>query len=485
MLRIVLFSAFGLVVSYMVSEAQTVQPLLPPPGYVEKIKETVYREHLFTLAADSMEGRAMGTTGQKKAALYIENELKKAGLEVHRQAFDYVPWYTIENLSLHIDGKTYDIRKQQLVPYIVPDAGSRQWTKKARIATDGKPSEDVNIVDVFFWHEKDFASYEALDMTLKMELLPQMPFNKTVIVVLDFEKNAGKALLKKFKHNSGYHYLKPPGKNIFIVPASFAGEVDLSYPKELLVRQDIKGGESQTTENIIGIVRGQQAFTPQEEFVVLSAHYDHLGIRYRKVYNGADDNASGTAGLLSIARACAMAARNGHKPKRSMLFVFFTGEEGGLHGSRFFTTYPPVPLQQIVADVNVDMIGRVDKQHAGRQKYVYLIGGRLISHDLHRLVYAVNKACCGFYLDEYYNSLSHPESLFTRSDHYNFAVHDIPVVFFFSGFHEDYHKHSDDPEKINVARAVLISRLVFQVGWALAEQDTRPRVTYSFSKYKE
>lgn len=479
--RIVFFLVLSLVASYGVSKAQAVETLLPPPGYVEKIKETVYRKHLFTLAADSMEGRATGEAGQKKAAAYIESELKAAGLEVFRNEFERLLAYRVKQLKLTIGSNSFRA-PEEVIPYLLPPHGKRQRWLETHVTGMDNVNSSTNTADVFLWQQRNFETKEAIETALNA-LIWQMPRGKTVIVVLDFGQAVTQELIGgNLRESFGYNRLEPPDKTLLLVPATFATALSTEQNNKLFLEEEIEISRRQLTENIVGIVRGQEAVAPAGEFVVLSAHYDHVGTRGKVVYNGADDNASGTAALLSIARVWAQAAREGHRPKRSIVFLFLTAEEIGLYGSEFFTTYPPIPLKQIVAGINVDMIGRVDERHQGNPNYIYLIGGKLMSDDLQATVELVNRQCCHIDLDEFYNSLNHPEQLFYRSDHYNFARRGIPVVFFFSGLHKDYHRPTDDPEKINIPRAVLLSRFIFQVAWALASQDKRPLVKPSFKQ---
>lgn len=197
-------------------------------------------------------------------------------------------------------------------------------------------------------------------------------------------------------------------------------------------------------DNIIGLLK---ATSPSDEYVVISAHYDHLGIITDSIYNGADDNGSGSSSVLEIARRMATFSK---ERKRNVLFVFFSGEEKGLLGSKHLTNHPFLPLSSIYVDLNVDMIGRADSTHAADSNYVYVIGSDKISLRLDSILKECNQKHEQLDLDYTFNSEKDPQRLYYRSDHYNFAKHGIPVVFFFSGLHEDYHQPSDDIEKINL-----------------------------------
>lgn len=222
--------------------------------------------------------------------------------------------------------------------------------------------------------------------------------------------------------------------------------------------------------NVIGYVEGS---VKKDEFLVISAHYDHLGIRKDSIYNGADDNGTGTSMVLELARIFAQSAANGERPYRSILFVFFSGEEKGLLGSAYFAENPVVPLKQCVADLNIDMVGRWDTAHIGNDNYLYLIGSDKLSKDLHRLSEKTNRACCKMELDYTFNDPKDPQRLYYRSDHYNFAKYDVPVIFYFSGLHEDYHRPSDDPEKINIQLLMKRMNLILATAHAISSREER------------
>lgn len=216
-----------------------------------------------------------------------------------------------------------------------------------------------------------------------------------------------------------------------------------------------------SSENVLAFIPGSDKKL-KNEFVVVSAHYDHLGKDKKgNVYNGADDNASGTATLLELARIFKEAEKEGVNPKRSILFICFTGEEHGLIGSSYFSKNPLVPMKQIVADFNIDMIGRKNEPLERDSLSIYIIGSDKISLEFHKIHEKVARDFGKLKLDYTYNADSHPEKLYYRSDHYNFAKNGIPSVFYFGGFHEDYHEITDDVEKLNFTKIKTIAELIF------------------------
>lgn len=224
------------------------------------------------------------------------------------------------------------------------------------------------------------------------------------------------------------------------------------------------------SENIWAFIEGSEK---PEEVVVLSAHYDHVGIENGVVFNGADDDGSGTVALMEIAQALQIAKNEGYGPKRSVLILHVTGEEHGLHGSRYYAENPLFPLKNTVADVNIDMIGRRDKAHASNGNYIYLIGSDFLSTELDAICKKANKDFAKLDLDFTYNSKKDPNQFYYRSDHYNFAKNGIPSVFLFSGVHEDYHKPTDDVEKIEFDLVEKRAKLAFAVVWELANREQK------------
>ncbi len=229
-------------------------------------------------------------------------------------------------------------------------------------------------------------------------------------------------------------------------------------------------GNKIQTENVIAYIEGTDL---KQEVIVISAHYDHLGKRLKVVFNGADDDGSGSVALLEIAQAFIEAKKNGHGPRRSILFIGFSGEEKGLLGSKYYAKHPTFPLSSTACNLNIDMIGRVDKNHLSDSNYVYVIGADQISTQLHNLNEEANYLYTRMNLDYRYNDLEDKNRFYYRSDHYNFAKNGVPVIFYFNGVHEDYHKESDEVEKISFDLLEKRARLVFFTAWSVAN-DPKP-----------
>jgi len=233
----------------------------------------------------------------------------------------------------------------------------------------------------------------------------------------------------------------------------------------------LNGKSEHPSENVIAFIEGTKK---PNEILVISSHYDHLGIKDGKTFFGADDNASGTTAVLEIAQAFAQAKKEGYGPKRSILFVNFTGEEKGLLGSKYSNNNPVYPLENMVANLNIDMIGRIGKEREPNDdNYVYVIGADRLSTELHDINEKANKTYTHLNLDYKYNALDDPNRFYNRSDHYNFAKHNIPIIFYFNGTHVDYHKATDTKEKINLELLTKRAQLVFYTAWEIANRENR------------
>jgi Zn-dependent M28 family amino/carboxypeptidase len=247
------------------------------------------------------------------------------------------------------------------------------------------------------------------------------------------------------------------------------GTYNYTQPMKL----NIKGVEVET-ENVAAVIKGSKF---PEEYIVISSHLDHIGIKNGQINNGADDDGSGTVALLEIAEAFKMAADVNQGPKRSLIFLHVTGEEKGLLGSSYYTNNPLYPLTKTMTNLNVDMIGRTDpKREDKNPNYIYLIGADRLSQDLHDISEATNTKYTKFKLDYTFNDEKDPNRFYYRSDHYNFAKNNIPVIFYFSGTHEDYHKPGDTPDKIMYDLLAKRSQLIFYTAWELANRTDKIRL---------
>lgn len=234
--------------------------------------------------------------------------------------------------------------------------------------------------------------------------------------------------------------------------------------------QFVRGGVF-NTENVIALIEGAEY---PEEYIVISSHLDGHGTHGGKIYNGADDDGSGNVALLEIAESFSIAAKNGDGPKRSIIFLHVTAEEKGLLGSEYYVNNPVYPLEKTMVNLNVDMIGRLDPKRKDKDpNYIYLIGADKISQELHDISENINSKFINLKLDYTYNDEKDPNRFYYRSDHSNFAKNNIPVIFYFNGTHEDYHKPTDTPDKINYEILEKRTKLIFHTVWELANRENK------------
>ena len=253
--------------------------------------------------------------------------------------------------------------------------------------------------------------------------------------------------------------------------------------KKLSIKVGIRS-DAAPTQNVVAVFEGSDPVL-KNEYVALGAHYDHVGIGLPvngdAIYNGADDDGSGTTALLAMAEAL---AKTNTRPKRSVLFVWHAGEEKGLWGSRYFTDYPTIPLDKVVTQINIDMIGRSKKEgdtnprnrELSGPNEIYVIGSKMMSRELGELTESVNKKYLNITFDYRYDDTNDPNRFFFRSDHFNYARKGIPIVFFFDGEHEDYHRPGDSADKIDYQKLQKVARTVYMLMWEIANRPTRPTV---------
>ena len=269
------------------------------------------------------------------------------------------------------------------------------------------------------------------------------------------QKKAGEFMINFYK-NLGIGHPSSMKNYYQTVPATF-------------MNAKSRGENLPDSENILAYIEGSEK---PNEVIVISAHYDHVGMKNGVVYNGADDDGSGTVAVMQIAKAFQESKKAGNGPKRSILFLHVTGEEHGLFGSEWYSDNPIFPLANTVANLNIDMIGRDDPENRGKQ-YVYVIGSEMLSSDLKKINESANSKSVNLELNYKYDDPNDPDRLYYRSDHYNFAKHGIPVAFYFDGIHEDYHKPTDDPEKIDYPLLQKRAQLIFATAWELANRPER------------
>ena len=498
--------------------------------YAATITAEDLRKHLTVLASDEYEGRETGQKGQKMAAEYLAKQFAELGLTgpVPGAANAYIQPFTMNRLSVDpstsvkIGSRTFVLNKDF---YALADATFATATPvqpvfvgygiKTDTYSDFGPTAaaDLKGKDLVMllgepttkdgkallgkdgaaspYGTTGFAEMQARTPAIR-PLAPRSAF------FIEPTTEAFAAVPKTYQGLFGREQLAFPdaparsGVNRFIVSPEMgaallgtnaagltkyqkavtaAGKpVASPFKPATATVQTVQKKEPFTTENVLGYLEGTDK---KDEVIVISAHYDHLGVKGGKVFNGADDDGSGTVSVLEMAQAFAQAKKDGHGPRRSLLFLANTGEEEGLLGSQYYVEHPIFPLAQTVTDLNIDMIGRVDKEHEGKGDYLYLVGSDKLSSELHALSEATNAKYNPVALDYKYNDPADPERIYYRSDHYNFAKNKVPVIFYTSGLHDDYHKESDDVDKIDFPAMTRRNHLIFHTAWELANRDSR------------
>jgi Zn-dependent M28 family amino/carboxypeptidase len=224
------------------------------------------------------------------------------------------------------------------------------------------------------------------------------------------------------------------------------------------------------SSNVIAYIEGTDK---KDEFVFITAHYDHLGKRDTVIYYGADDDGSGTCAVLELAEAFTKAKAAGKGPRRTIVFMTVSGEEKGLWGSAYYGDHPIFPLEKTSVDLNIDMIGRIDptRKQGDSMNYVYVVGDDKLSTDLRPISESINKKYSKLELDYKFNDPNDKQRIYFRSDHYNFARKGVPIIFYFNGTHADYHRPTDTPDKINYDLYAKRAQFVFYTAWEMANRD--------------
>lgn len=481
------------------------------------------KQHLDILASDEMEGRETGMTGQKKAAAYISSYFYQLGLPAIGENNSYFQQiaYTAENwnqIDLQVNNNKYrHLWDYASFPTTNADMGSRQFEEVVFVGygiDDERYSDYYNGPDVkgkivlaymgepmredstsWLTGTRQFTEWSA-DWRLKLKAARR--WGAAGILLIDWQiqktisENRKNLLNPGFRIGRGEEPEKYYASNVFISPGIAQEVMGKKYKKVIKTRDRILAtGQPQSIaikckleltqakrtrqiigENVLGYIEGTDPVL-KNELVVVTAHYDHLGKKGNEIYNGADDNASGTSTVMELAQALSIAKEKGIGPRRSVLCMLVSGEEKGLLGSQYYVENPVFPLEQTIANVNIDMVGRTDEQHADNPDYVYVIGSDRLSSELHEINETMNAAHTRLELDYTYNDENDPNRYYYRSDHYNFAERGIPAIFYFSGTHEDYHQTTDDAHKIQFDKMEKIARLVFHVTWELANREKR------------
>ncbi|MAX72027.1 MAG: peptidase [Flavobacteriaceae bacterium] len=492
------------------STQQTKVETVDPTKYAATITSDELKTMLFKYASDEFEGRETGEKGQKMAVEYLKKQYIAMGIPSPLGGDDYFQEVPLEkqkvaSASVKVNDKEFISFEDQIVlrtpksvnvssndiVYVGYGIDTENYSDynnidvkgKIVLAKAGEPkNEEGNYVTSGTSEETKWSSGRQ-SMSSKRETASDK--GAKGLILMDNEQfsrfapfyqrvfESGESGRLSIKGNDGAMFMLLVTENLGKTLNPDITESDT--PKVINTNLEISienPSENITSENVLAYIKGSEK---PNEIVVVSAHLDHEGIKNGEVYNGADDDGSGTIAILEIAEAFKAAEKDGNGPKRSILFLHVTGEEKGLLGSRYYTDVDPVfPLENTVADLNIDMIGRTDpKRKEGDRNYIYLIGSDKLSTDLHNISESVNSTYTNIEFDYTYNDENDPNRFYYRSDHYNFAKNNIPVIFYFNGTHDDYHKPSDTPDKIEYDLLENRTRLVFYTAWEVANRNDR------------
>ena len=465
--------------------------------YALKINAKITKKHLSILASDKYEGRETGKRGAEMAATYISGEFKKLKLLAPVNG-SYLQQVSLIETSMFVN--SFEVNKNVLnegKDFQFNGSGEARTIQAKELLFIAKGTElelkhDLSGKVVLINHDGQTG-----------EIAKRLSFLKSkepaLILVINSEQNnsslshnSGRSLRVKNGSRESFPIkvysppviqINPEIANLILKNSGFNYEKATSINTPILIKAELKLSygpvqKEVLSSNVLGYLEGTDL---KNELLVYSAHYDHIGLNsdggIDKVFNGADDDGSGTSGVLAIARAFAKAKKEGNGPRRSILFMMFTGEEKNLLGSEYYSLNPVFPMANTITNLNIDMIGRTDfiyRNTPDSTNYLYLVGTDKLSTDLHKISDKANAIYTKLKLDYRHNAKDDPTQIYYWSDHYNFAKNGIPIIFYYNGKHEDYHKGSDEINKINFNLLSKRAQLAYYTGWDLVNRDNRP-----------
>jgi hypothetical protein len=485
------------VAALLIAAAAQSQKIADPRSFANSITADDLKKHLYIVAGKEMEGRETATDGERKAASYIENHFRSLGLAPGNNGSYQMMWplYRDSMLSsaLDVNGKEFAYDKDYAV-------------NLSSAHTTSLMGSEVVFVG-FGLSDSARDDYRGVNARGKIVLVlqgnapaAQGAGRRGPVGVIEAALKNGAAAILQVQSNfprrpgqtrgglytNAFRATNPP--NVFSISEQVAEAImggDYAAAKEAMkngnpqtkvYKADVRLAFAKATRkiessNVLGVIEGTDK---KDEYVFITAHYDHEGKRGDSViYYGADDDGSGTVSVLELAEAFAKAKAAGKGPRRSIVFMTVSGEERGLLGSHYYSEHPIFPLDKTTVDLNIDMIGRIDpKRKVGDStNYVYVVGDDKLSSDLRVISEAMNKKYIKMELDYKYNDPNDRERIYYRSDHYNFARKGVPIIFYFNGTHNDYHRPTDTPDKIQYDLMMRRARLIFYTAWEMANRN--------------
>jgi hypothetical protein len=494
----------------------------PRPG-AAAVETDSLREWLTYIASDELEGRNTFSEGLGKAGVYIAERLKEAGVRPGGDDGTYFQRVSVQTVrstgrstvTVEVNGQTRTFRDAEGISF-PDDVGSRRTFTidqvefvgyglnlgPGRNDYDGRNVEGKAVIWIGNRGPKMPDQRPIRPMLFNRDAMATDQMRAAAGIAPDSEPGRSRANSTSGEFTTTQRFDIPKAPVLaasdafmeFLFSGSAVSYSDLKARSELqeeLPRFTLEGVKltfnleadyrvmnTRYTRNVVGVVDGNDP-NLKDTWVAFGAHYDHIGYMQDdispgasdRIFNGADDDGSGTSALIGIARAFAA----GTKPRRSLIFVWHTGEEQGLWGSRYFADHPTVPLDGVVAQLNVDMVGRNRGDRESESNSILAVGSDRISTDLHNVLIDANASLPRpLTLDFEMNDPTDPEQIYYRSDHYSYAAKGIPIIFFFAGLHSDYHRVSDHVDKINFDKVTRVANLVYETGRRLATMDSAP-----------
>lgn len=473
--------------------------------YGKLIKPEELKDNLTIIASDAMEGRNTGSRGQKMAAAFIAHHFQEIGLEppVKGSYYQPVQLYRVKQGEVYMSTAGQTTKNYEGLLYMGNEVTEGEIKTDIVYIGQGR-DEDLAQVSIqgksvlLYFEKMNFQAFRDLEKTAASIRSKGGKYTFVVTAAPDGDFDAMAARMKNFRRNGSLTLTNPdaaqadPG--VFYLSGTVAAKLFNTTAEKLKAAALAEASKKPlkkwkpamasvqaanevalvSTENVLGFLPGTDK---KEEVLVITAHYDHIGKREVAggdgISNGADDDGSGTVAVMQLAKVFAQAKKDGSGPRRSILFMTVTGEEVGLLGSEYYTNNPVFPLANTVVNLNMDMIGRSDGKYKDNKNYVYVIGADKLSSELHELNERLNAKHTKLAFDYVYNDESHPDRLYYRSDHWNFAKNNVPIIFYFDGIHEDYHKVSDEVSKIDFEQLALRAKCVFNTAWEIANRENR------------
>lgn len=489
-----------------------------PSRFASLITSLSLKKHLTVIAGEEMQGRETATEGERKAAAYIESQFKALGLTTAPGLNGYQQYFPLHKDSLEeSELEIADIKAVYGTDYISPANTNETGKFKGKsivfagYGIDDKLYSDytsLNVKDkvvVFFLGEpKADGKYIISGSTRGSEWTNPGLSKKLALAaakgaagVLLINPSSATFTQRTSDQSRKTNIYYPPSDtakklNYAILSHAFAKKVfgdnidsmvsiaktnrtfGNAYAFEKNIKSDLKVKKHKAiinSSNVVGVIEGTDR---KDEYVFLTAHYDHLGVRDGKIFYGADDDGSGTVAVIDMANAFMRAKAEGKGPRRTIVFMTVSGEEKGLLGSQYYSEHPFYPLDKTSVNLNTDMIGRIDtqKKTGDTMNYVYVIGHDKLSSDLPIINEGVNNKYTKLEFDYKFDDPNDPNRIYFRSDHYNFARKGVPILFFYDGMLQaDYHKTSDTIDKIVWPLFEKRARMIFHTAWEMANRD--------------